>query len=112
MAHSVAEAAARAVKNSQKVKAETRTDIIGDIRKLRAAKLFVTPDDQDYLLRQYDFRGEQIRQFTIARDEAKAQIDELTRRAKVASATQIDTLQAKAEDTHQEMLERDAERKE
>jgi hypothetical protein len=56
MAHSVSEAAARAVKNSQKKTVETRTpeQVISDIRKNLAAKLFVTPDDQRFLLAQYD----------------------------------------------------------
>ena len=56
MAHSVSEAAARAVKNSQKKTVETRTpeQVISDIRKNLAAKLFVTPDDQRFLLDQYD----------------------------------------------------------
>ncbi len=56
MAHSVSEAAARAVKNSQRVAVETRTpdQRLADIRKNRQAKLFVTPDDQDFLLAQYD----------------------------------------------------------
>lgn len=56
MAHSVSEAAARAVKNSQRKVVETRTpdQILGDIRKNRAAKLFITPDDQDFLLASLD----------------------------------------------------------
>lgn len=56
MAHSVSEAAARAVKNSERKQAETRTpeQRLADIRKNRAAKLFVTPDDQDFLLAQHD----------------------------------------------------------
>ena len=56
MSHSVSETAARAVKNSQKKAAETRTpeQVIGDIRKNLAAKLFITPDDQRFLLAQYD----------------------------------------------------------
>jgi hypothetical protein len=56
MSHSVSEAAARAVKNSQRQAVETRTpeQRLSDIRKNRAAKLFVTPDDQDFLLAQYD----------------------------------------------------------
>ena len=56
MAHSVSEAAARAVKNSQRVTAEKRTpdQILADIRKNRTAKLFITPDDQDFLLVSFD----------------------------------------------------------
>ena len=57
MAHSVSEAAARAVKNSERKQAvENRTpeQRVADIRKNRGAKLFVTPDDQDFLLAQYD----------------------------------------------------------
>jgi hypothetical protein len=57
MSHTVGEKAALAVKNSEKKHAaETRTPAqrLADIRKNRAAKLFVTPDDQDFLLAQYD----------------------------------------------------------
>lgn len=56
MAHSVSEAAARAVKNSQRQVVETRTpdQRLADIRKNRAAKLFITPDDQDFLLAALD----------------------------------------------------------
>ncbi len=56
MSHSVSEAAARAVKNSQKVAADTRTpeQRLSTIRQNRRAKLFITPDDQDFLLAQND----------------------------------------------------------
>jgi hypothetical protein len=56
MSHTVAEQAALAVKNSQKATANTRTpeQRLADIRKNRAAKLFVTPDDQDFLLAALD----------------------------------------------------------
>jgi hypothetical protein len=56
MAHSVSEQAARAVKNSQKVVKETRTDaeIFKAIRGNLAANLAVTPGDQRFLLAQYD----------------------------------------------------------
>jgi hypothetical protein len=56
MSHSVSEAAARAVKNSQKAAVETRTpeQRLADMRKNLAAKLFVTPDDQRFLLASFD----------------------------------------------------------
>ena len=56
MAHSVSEQAARAVKNSQKVVVEKRTpsEILKGIRVNRAAKLFVTPIDVDFLLAAFD----------------------------------------------------------
>jgi hypothetical protein len=56
MAHSVSEQAARAVKNSEKVIAEKRTpeEILKTIRGNIAAHLFVTPNDQRWLLEQYD----------------------------------------------------------
>lgn len=56
MGRSVSEAAARAVKNSERKTVETRNpkQVISDIRKNLAAKLFVPPDDQRFLLAQYD----------------------------------------------------------
>lgn len=56
MAHSVGEQAARAVKNSQKVAVEKRTpeEILKTIRGNIAARLFVTPTDQRFLLTAYD----------------------------------------------------------
>ena len=56
MAHSVSEAAARAVKNSQKVKAEERTpeQILKGIRGNIAAHLAVTFSDTAWLLETYD----------------------------------------------------------
>ncbi len=48
--------ATRDGKPSQKVAVETRTpdQRLSDIRKNRQAKLFVTPDDQDFLLASFD----------------------------------------------------------
>ena len=56
MAHSVSEAADRAVKNSQRKPVETRTpdQRLLDIRKNIAAKLFVIPDDVRFLLEAFD----------------------------------------------------------
>lgn len=57
MAHSVSEAAARAVKNSERKKVEeTRTpeQIIKGIRGNLAAHLAVTPGDTAFLLAQFD----------------------------------------------------------
>ena len=68
MAHSVGEQAARAVKNSQKTVAETRTpeEILKTIRGNIAAHLFVTPTDQRFLLEQYDAAITSI--YTVNRD--------------------------------------------
>jgi hypothetical protein len=64
MAHSVGQQAARAVANSQKVVVEKRTpeEILKGIRSNRAAKLFVTPTDVDFLLSQYDEAMVRIRE--------------------------------------------------
>jgi hypothetical protein len=80
MAHSVSETAARAVKNSQKVVAEKRTpeQIIADIRKNLAAKLFVTPDDQRFLLAQYDAQQIVIMDLNAQLSAMAALQDEIT----------------------------------
>ena len=56
MGHSVSKAANNAVEKSKKVKAADRTDlqIIADMRRNFAAGLAVTPEDQRWLLAQYD----------------------------------------------------------
>ena len=56
MSHNVAEAAARAVKNSQRTATETRSleQILKDIRSNLNQKLFVTPNYRRFLLEQYD----------------------------------------------------------
>ena len=56
MGHQVGEAAARAVKNSNKSGAVvlTQKERIKNIRGLLAAKLAVPPDEQRFLLEQYD----------------------------------------------------------
>ena len=62
MAHSVSEAAARAVKNSQRAVTETRSpeQILKDIRSNLNQKLFVTPNDQRFLLEQYDLMSHSV----------------------------------------------------
>lgn len=64
MSHSVSEAAARAVKNSQKKVAETRTgaEILKGIRGNLAAHLAVTPSDTAFLLARYDEAISRIRE--------------------------------------------------
>jgi hypothetical protein len=56
MSHSVSETAARAVANSQRKVAETRTpeQILKGIRGNLAAHLAVTPNDVAFLLARYD----------------------------------------------------------
>lgn len=56
MGHNVGTAAANAVKRSERVKSSERANeqILKDIRGNIAAKLFVTPTDQKWLLEQYD----------------------------------------------------------
>ena len=56
MGHSVSKAADNAVEKSKKVKAADRTDlqILADIRRNFSANLAVTPEDQKWLLAQYD----------------------------------------------------------
>ena len=56
MGHSVSKAADNAVKKGEKTKTADRTpeQIIADIRRNLASNLAVTPDDQRFLLVQYD----------------------------------------------------------
>ena len=109
MAHSVSEAAARAVKNSERKAVETRTpeQRLADIRKNRQAKLFVTPDDQDFLLQLLDAVTATVTVYEKERQQMQFMLEECDRgliqtRAErddvahqlAASAAQINGLQA------------------
>lgn len=107
MAHSVSEAAARAVKNSQKKVAETRTSEqrMADIRKNRAAKLFVTPDDQDFLLAQLDgaiLNLEGLQSINEAQDmdikNLRAEVVRLTEQVRDLTKVILPGLEAKIEE--------------
>ena len=56
MGHNVGDAAARSVKKSEKTKTADRTplDVIADVRRNLLSGLAVPPDDQRFLLAQYD----------------------------------------------------------
>lgn len=86
MSHSVSETAARAVKNSQRVQAETRTpeQRLISIQKNLEAKLFVPPDEQRFLLELYlnaqasiITSGSVLFQYAETIEEQKAQIADL-----------------------------------
>jgi hypothetical protein len=111
MAHSVSEAAARAVKNSQKKTVETRIpeQVISDIRKNLAAKLFVTPDDQRFLLQQYDNDQGTIQHLAqatagllVRAESAEAEVADLKSQVDTLSALrgEIDLLRAELSFTH------------
>lgn len=102
MAHSVSEAAARAVKNSERKQTETRTPAqrLADIRKNRAAKLFVTPADQDFLLASLDAALASVQSLTTIAEAAGKSL-ESTRADRDRFAHRVVELEAKVEEFRQ-----------
>lgn len=92
MAHSVSEQAARAVKNSQRIVKETRTDaeIFKAIRGNLGANLAVTPNDQRFLLGAYDAEKEFSHKLAEESIALKAQVDTLTEYTKNAAKSTFD----------------------
>jgi hypothetical protein len=75
MSHSVSEQAARAVKNSERQKVETRTrdEIIKDLRLNVKNRLYVAPLDIELLLSLYDAAVSQLAQYS-ATSAAKVEV--------------------------------------
>jgi hypothetical protein len=81
MGHSVGDAAARSVRKSEKVKPEDRTpeQILKGIRSNLAARLAVTPDDQRFLLLQYDTTVTSLQAANEVSKELTLQVENLTK---------------------------------
>jgi DNA-binding FadR family transcriptional regulator len=100
MGHNVGDQANRAVKKGERKQVEdkrTPEQRLADIRKNLDAKLFVTPDDQRWLLRQYD---EIHAILTALKHNTAAKIAEMTTAnfdAMTAANQEIDNLKAQIE---------------
>lgn len=98
MGHNVGTAAANAVKKSERVKPADRTSeqVLSDIRKNLAARLFVTPDDQRYLLVLYDTLMLKLEQNQTLLNQSPDIIKMATEAAEIAN-TEIVNLRSQVE---------------